>query len=98
MTHSTASPLLFPNPVPCCMGAGSTKPCVCSREERILRGYIGGYGNLPPMTAEEREWCLSEIDRVEGHSRKDHVDDDDSSLASGVFSAWTDYCRDMGLL
>jgi hypothetical protein len=50
------------------------------------------------MTDLEREWCLTEIESVEGYRREDFVDSDDSALAHGVLNAWKDYCRDMGLL
>ena len=50
------------------------------------------------MTPEQREFCLSEIDRVEGYERKGLEDVSDQVLASDTLSAWVDYCRDKGLL
>ena len=73
MPTASASANLFLHPAPCCMdpeGTGAANgplvgsSCSCMREERILHAYSGGYGNLPPMTAEEREWCLDEIASV----------------------------------
>ena len=54
--------------------------------------------SLPPMTPEQREWCLKEIDSVEGYDRKDFKTADDQRLASGVIWAWTDYAKDKGML
>jgi hypothetical protein len=45
-----------------------------------------------------REWCLDEIDRVEGFRRRDYELLDDSELARGVLDAWLDFARDKGLL
>jgi hypothetical protein len=50
------------------------------------------------MTPEQREWCLEEIGSVEGYDRAEHVEDSDSDLASTVLCAWTDYCRDKGMI
>ncbi len=72
--------------------------CACGGRERVLRAYIVKLPGLPPMTAEQREWCLSEIDSVEGWRRTDHLADTDADLARCVLAAWTDYCRDKGLL
>jgi hypothetical protein len=55
-------------------------------------------GTLPPMTIDQILWCLKEIDSVEGHSDDDHLKDTDAELARGVINAWTDYCRDKGLI
>jgi hypothetical protein len=68
--------------------------CSCMKEERILHAYSGGYGNLPPMTAEERAWCLDEIESVEGYMRQDYEASSDAGLARGVLCAWTNFCRD----
>lgn len=50
------------------------------------------------MNTEQREFCLREIDRIEGYKRAEHESEDDSDLANTTLSAWTDYCRDKGLL
>jgi hypothetical protein len=79
-----------------CICFGPTGPsCVCPDAERALRAIARGDYEL---TDDAREWCLTEIDRVEGHSRVDHDGDADRHVANGVLSAWTDYCRDKGLL
>lgn len=70
--------------------------CLCPPEERALRQWSEGGG--PPMTAEQREWCLCEIEAVEGYSREDCETNEDALLATTVLSAWTDFCRDKGLL
>ena len=86
--------------VPCCwdgtLDAGM--PCACGAEERVLRGYIDGLQSLALMTVAQREWCLDEIGQVEGYRRSEHEQDSDADLASTVLHAWTDYCRDKGLL
>lgn len=71
--------------------------CVCSPEERALRAYAAG-GQLPPMTLDQREYCLREIDRVEGYRRSDVEPSNDADLARTTLDAWLDYCRDKGLL
>lgn len=81
--------------VACCMG---DEDCVCGSEERVLRGYIRNDAHLHPMTAEQRKWCLAEIGSVEGYERSQYATHSDSDLASTVLRAWTDYCRDKGLL
>lgn len=69
--------------------------CVCLPAERALRSMQDRPGHY--MNAPQREWCLSEISSVEGYDRKDYERSDDSEIARGVLSAWTDYCRDKGL-
>jgi hypothetical protein len=90
-----------PNPfagmsVPCCGGYGDGN-CVCGENERVLRGYLRKE-LLPPMTAQQRQWCLHEIDSVEGWSAADYVNESDNVLARTVLCAWTDYCQDKGIL
>lgn len=81
--------------VPCqCTGSGYVDDetgCICGNTERVLRAGAG-------LTAAQREWCLQEIDRVEGHSRKDHEGETDAELGQAVLSAWVDYCRDKGMM
>ena len=83
-------------------------PCVCEglTEDMCLCGQVGGAEKClrfvkavdGVLTAEQREWCLKEIDKVEGHTRKDFEGQPDRDVAGGVLDAWTDYCRDKGLL
>lgn len=71
--------------------------CVCLYSERALRGFMERRPGTPvAMTLEQREWCLSQIEQVEGYDRRQYEDDSDRDLASTVLSAWTDYARDKG--
>jgi len=79
-----------------CFCWGDLESCVCPPLEKALRVIAAGIGG--PLTEAEREQCFREIDRVKGHSRADHADATDAELANGVLSAWTDFCRDKGLL
>lgn len=83
---------------PCCAGLQGAE-CLCGEgsAERALRAYSEGRA-LPPMSAAQREFCLSEISHVEGYSRADYENAGDPVLAAGVLHAWTDYARDQGLL
>lgn len=85
---------------PCCwdgtQDAGT--PCACGPDERVLRAYADGLSFLPPMTAEQKNWCLDEIGSVEGYDRLDYEFYQDQDLAHTVLRAWTDYCRDKGML
>ena len=88
-------PTPWPEPR-CCMGDSG---CICPTEERALRGWMRGDPYIRDMSEDQREWCLREIERVEGHYREDHEGiSNDAELARGVLNAWTDYCRDKGLL
>ncbi|ULK98896.1 hypothetical protein [Bradyrhizobium sp. I71] len=69
--------------------------CVCGDSERVLRAIHRGEIRL---TDDQREWCFREIDRVEGYSREEYALSDDGDLANTVLCAWTDFCRDKGLL
>jgi hypothetical protein len=70
--------------------------CACGfTEERSLRAVIAGTHR--PMTPAERAWCSDQIASVEGHEAPP-TDWSDADLAREVLSAWTDYCRDKGLL
>ncbi len=71
--------------------------CACGREERVLRAYVDHRIELP-MTLQQREWCLQEIDQVEGYKRSEHQSSTDADLARTVLNAWRDYARDKGLL
>ena len=71
--------------------------CFCSDLEKALRAYSAGMA-MPAMTEGQRTYCLDEISRVEGYERKDYEASTEADLARGVLNAWTDYCRDKGLL
>lgn len=86
----------YPPPRWCCSG-GAGVECVCPPMERALRAWSSG-AMMPPMSKEERERCLEEIGRVEGWDRGEHEADTDAELARNVLSAWTDYCRDQGMI
>jgi len=90
----TSEQQLFRDSAPCCQGP-EAEGCACAREERALRAIIAG--EYRQMTQAERDWCRDEIARVEGYSEKD-ADGSDVDVAHTVLSAWTDYCRDKGLL
>ncbi len=82
---------------PHCVCYDDDTSCVCLDAERTLRAYIASVP-MPPMTPEQREACLDEIGRVEGYDRADYATSTDADLARGVLAAWTDFCRDKGLL
>lgn len=50
------------------------------------------------MSEKQREWCLEEIDSVEGFRRADYAEAPDADLARGVLDAWLEYCRDKGMV
>jgi hypothetical protein len=85
--------------VPClCHDAGPTDDgpgCMCGASERVLRHVIRGRAKL---SAEQRAWCIDEVASVEGYTRADCEGLDDAELGNTVFSAWTDYARDKGLM
>lgn len=70
--------------------------CWCPPTEKVLRTILEGHDIV--LNDEQREWCLSEIGRVEGYDRKDFEQGTSTDLARGVLDAWADYCRDKGLL
>jgi hypothetical protein len=86
--------------VPCCWDGTQDvgNPCACGEQERVLRSYADNLLSLPPMTDEQRDWCLDEIGKVEGYDRSEHENDTDVALAQTVLRAWTDYCRDKGMM
>lgn len=57
-------------------------------EDELLLFATGRSGRA--MSIHEREWCLQEIDRVEGFDRKNYEQSDNKRLARGVLSAWVD--------
>lgn len=87
------SPVDVHAPSSCVCGYGEC--CVCPTTERALRAIHNAEVKL---TGEQREWCLSEIGRVEGYDRREYEDSTDSDLAHMVICAWTDYARDKGLI
>ena len=68
--------------------------CMCTLEERALRHCMAGKTTLKP---EQRKYCHDQIVAVEGYSERD-TEGDDADVARTVLHAWTDYCRDKGLL
>lgn len=67
-------------------------PCVCSREERIIRAYAKGISHRR-MTPAERAWCIHTADRA-GEGRYDRIwlaGLEDQELAKVVLQAWKDY-------
>ena len=59
---------------PCCLDRTEEAGlCRCGEDERVLRGYADSTLTLPPMTEEQREWCLDEIGQIEGYDRDEHV-------------------------
>jgi hypothetical protein len=95
----------MPGPIPnvACQCAGSiwvptAEDCVCGVSEATLRAWMHGVAGLPPMTEAQRAWALDEISSVEGYSREYYENSSDDDVARGVLDAWTDFCRDKGLL
>jgi hypothetical protein len=77
-----------------CYGGGEWQ-CVCCPTERILRAYIDGTFTTP-MTAEQREWCLGEIEHCdEGSKRADYEQLTDNDVADATLHAWAVYVKDM---
>ncbi|MHD0644405.1 hypothetical protein ACYPKM_02060 [Pseudomonas aeruginosa] len=50
------------------------------------------------MTEEQRNLCLDEIIKFSGDERSDWEGSSDQQLASGVLSAWHEYCLEQGLI
>lgn len=71
--------------------------CVCLDAEKALR-LCSARKLAAPLTPEEREECLEEIDRVEGFDRAHSESATDAQLADDVLYAWTAYARDKGLM
>lgn len=87
---------LFTNPEgQCCLGPDRDGCLGCPKEERALREIAAG--QYRPMTQAERDYCKREIAAVEGYSEND-AEGADADVARTVLSAWTDYCRDKGML
>lgn len=64
--------------------------------ERLRARLVREAPSMPPMNAAQREWCLQQIELVEGYRRQDYVALDSRDLAKGVLDAWTENARDMG--
>lgn len=103
MSVATNAPF-DPSAVPCtCEGFPDKdgKPsdaCLCAQAggaERVLRYVMEVDGRLSPG---QREWCLSEIDGIEGFKRADYEKSSDADVARTTIDAWLDYCRDKGML
>lgn len=81
---------------PCCW-PDHPGGCQCPPMERALRAWMDGK-EMPAMTPKQREACLEEIRQVEGYDYKEHESETDAELSNTTLSAWTDYCRDKGLM
>lgn len=79
-----------------CICFGKLEECGCSDGEMALRHYGRG-SQMPPMTVEQREWCIRQIEQVEGFEGAAYERSTDADLASTVLEAWLEYCRDKGL-
>ena len=90
----TAQPNITWPQVPCQCNRGT---CICPPEKTALRAWVKK-NQTTSMTAEQRTWCLDEIASVEGFDPADYEHLPDDQLARGVLNAWTEYCRDKGLL
>lgn len=95
MTDMEAIEALAPEDCICPGMGGEDGGCACLPAERALRAISRGDYEL---TDSAREWCLGQIDSVEGYERSQYEGDADRHVARGVLDAWTDYCRDKGLL
>lgn len=87
-----------PSLVPCTCEGEPNPSCLCAQAggaEKVLRYVMSVEGKLSPA---QREWCLSEIDGVEGFKRADYDGASDADVARGTIDAWLDYCRDKGIL
>jgi hypothetical protein len=83
---------------PRCECYSSEFTCCCDATERSLRAYMMGL-ITEPMTAEQREACISEIVYcAEGETRENVENLNDAELARAVLFAWTDFARDKGLI
>lgn len=88
----------FPTDIPCQCYLRRVHECVCPDQEKAMRAYANRLASLRPMSEKEREWCLIQVNDVEGYARKDYEDASDRELAATVLCAWMDFCRDKGLL
>lgn len=84
----------------CCMPEElfCSTDCCCGSTERVLHAYQDQRPDLPLMTVEQRLWCVDQIRQVEGRVAIEYADLPDALLAGEVLVAWTDYCKDKGLI
>lgn len=83
-----------------CKCFNDRRSCLCQDGERALHHYAAK-NTLPPMTPEQRAWCLAEVRSVEGmDSETRELEDgaDDNTYAHYTLRAWIEYCRDKGLI
>lgn len=93
-----ANAIIWPETECVCVGhPEAAHGCVCPPEERALRAWMNGK-EMPPMTDEQRQWCVDEIGKVEGYETAGLYAENDADLARTVIDAWVDYCRDKGLM
>lgn len=86
----------MPGPIPnpgcqCYEMLDALAGCCCGDSERALRAGVD-------LTDAQREWCRSEVAKVEGFSAADCDGLDDAALGKLVIEVWTEFCRDKGLL
>lgn len=74
---------------PCCYDPHN---CICSDEERALRGWFSGAVRTP-MSAAHRAYCLAQLKAAEGFSARDFDSCSDADLAGAVLSSWLDFAR-----
>jgi hypothetical protein len=85
---------LFTDPAPCCSEPDAIG-CVCGPHERALRAIASS--QYRAMTSAERDWCKQEIVSIEGYDESS-AEGTDADVARTVLHAWTDYCRDKGMI
>ncbi len=82
-----------------CPGMGEfdgVELCACPAGEKVLRAHVAGLP-VPPMTAEQRAWCVGEIRRF-GWTDWDCPEAwTDDGLARAVMASWADYCQHRGI-
>ena len=81
--------VLLSTKVGCVCGWG--QDCLCLSDERVLRGYAYTKMELPVMTAEQREWCVREVQDCEEGTTEDFTKYDDRELARAVLLGWQHY-------
>lgn len=85
-------------PLPQCVQDACEYQNICCGDEAALRHFTYNRNDIPPMTPEQREWCLAEIKSVEGYDVAGLDRCTDMLLAKTVLHAWADYARDKGLM
>lgn len=97
MAKWPGSDIIWPEVACCDPARAAVMGCACLPMERALRGWSRG-AEMAAMKPEQREFCLSEVTQIEGYTRADGEGLNDADLSRLVLAAWTDYCRDQGLL